>query len=168
MNRLLTALALGLLVSLVPAAAATGAPGSGGGNMDSASGSVNFFGVQDTFSAKSSSIGTDAQGQWKATATSSDPNATLTGDIRCLRVATITGVGAVFEARGVIVDVRNAQGFIDQGFILRGSDSGKFSHEPDTYDRFTTFEPQLEGSCVAPTAGFFQVQDGEIVVKDAF
>jgi hypothetical protein len=169
MKRLLAALMLALLVSLVLAAGATGAPGSGGGNMDSASGTVNFTSGQETFSAKSSSIGTDAQGYWKETFTSLDPNQVITGEIRCLRVSTspVPGVGALFEARGVIVDVRNASPFFNaQGFILRGSDSGKFSASSDTYLSSLTTAPQLEDSCLAPTTGS-TVADGEIVVKDA-
>jgi hypothetical protein len=167
MKRLLAALTLALLVSLVLAVGATGAPGSGGGNDDSASGTVDEFSTHETFSAKSSSIGTNAQGSWKSTSTNLDPNQVITGEIRCLRVATVSGVGAVFEARGVIVDVRNAGPFFSQqGFILRGSDSGRFSTEPDTYRSDFTPTPQLEDSCLAPTAGSL-VRDGEIVVKDA-
>jgi hypothetical protein len=164
MKMLLAALTLALLVSLVLAVGATGAPGSGGGNMDSASGSVNFFGVHDTFSAKSSSLGTDAQGYWKRTNPNTDPNTVITGDIRCLEVS-----GNLFEARGVIVDARNTGGpFVPQGFILRGSDGGKFqSVPPDTYSASFTSTPQLEGSCLAPGPGS-PVQDGEIIVKDAF
>ena len=166
MKKLFAALALALLASLVLAAVATGAPGSGGGNQDSASGTVNYFGIEThTFSAKSSSFGTDAQGHWKVTNTNADPDVTATGEIRCLRVATVPGVGAVFEARGVIVDAKNFSPFY-QGFILTGSDSGKFSTEPDTYSWQGTPTPQLEDSCSAPTAGF-PVQDGEITVKDA-
>jgi hypothetical protein len=169
MKKLIAALSLALLVSVVLAASATGAPGSGGGNNDSASGTVNNFGQQETFSAKSSSIGTDAQGSWKLTSTNTDPNQVITGQIRCLRVSTspVPGVGALFEARGVIVDVRNASPFFNaQGFILRGSDSGKFSTSSDTYTSFLTTAPQLEDSCVAPTTGS-PVADGEIIVKDA-
>jgi hypothetical protein len=166
MKRLLATLTMALLVSVALATVASGAPGSGGGNHDSASGSVTEFDVKQTFSARSSSIGTNAQGSWRATVTSSDPNTTFTGDIRCLRVATVSGVGAVFEARGVIVNIHNNPGFTAQGFVLQGSDSGKFSHEPDTFVGFPTDEPQLEGSCLAPTPAS-PVQDGEIIVKDA-
>jgi hypothetical protein len=169
MKRLLAALTLALLVSLVLAVGATGAPGSGGGNMDSASGTVNQFGAaQESFSAKSSSIGTDAQGHYKLTNPDQDPNFVLTGEIRCLRVSTspVPGVGAQFEARGVFVDVRG--GTIPfQGFILFGSDSGKFSNSSDTYSRVFTTTPQLEDSCAPPTLGS-PVQNGEIIVKDAF
>jgi hypothetical protein len=163
MKKLLATLTIALLASFVLAAVASGAPASGGGNNDSASGTVNQFGAQETFSAKSSSIGTNAQGQWKFTSTNQDPNQVITGDIRCLRVS-----GALFEARGVIVDVRNGSPFfIAQGFILRGSDSGKFSTVPDTYQSQFTTTPQLEDSCLAPTTGMPIVQDGEIIVKDA-
>jgi hypothetical protein len=55
MKRLLAALSLALLVSFVLAAFASGAPSASGGNNDTASGTVNQFGGQDTFSAKSSS-----------------------------------------------------------------------------------------------------------------
>jgi hypothetical protein len=164
MKKLIAALSLALLVSVVLAASATGAPGTGGGNNDSASGTVNFGSGYDTFSAKSSAIGTDAQGSWKRTITTADPNTIITGDIRCLRVA-----GDTFEARGVIVDVRPSTSgtSFPQGFILRGSDSGKFSTAPDTYSQFFTPTPQLEDSCLVPTPGSI-VQNGEIVVKDAF
>jgi hypothetical protein len=161
MKKLIAALSLALLVSMVLAASATGAPGAGGGNNDSASGTVNFGSFYDTFSAKSSSLGTDAQGSWKRTNTTSDPNQIITGDIRCLRV-----VGDTFEARGVIVDVHPGA-FFAQGFVLRGSDSGKFSSAPDTYLASFTPTPQLEDSCLLPTPGSI-VQNGEIVVKDAF
>src|SRR5215210_4550509 len=132
MKRLLATLTMALLVSCVLATVASGAPGSGGGSNDSASGTVNLnVGNKDTFSARSSSIGTDAQGSWKFTNTNTDPNQTITGDIRCLRVS-----GDTFEARGVIVDVRNAGPFFSlRGFILHGSDSGKFSTTQDTYQR---------------------------------
>jgi hypothetical protein len=167
MKRLLAALTLALVVSSVLAVGATAAPGSGGGNMDSASGTVTqvgIFGFQDTFSAKSSSLGTDAQGYWKRTTTNTDPNTVITGDIRCLRVS-----GNLFEARGVIVDTRNTGGpGFPQGFVVRGSDGGKFqSTPPDTYDATLFSTPQLEDSCLAP-APWFPVQNGEIIVKDAF
>jgi hypothetical protein len=165
MKRLLAALTLALLVSLIAVSGATGAPGSGGNN-DSASGTVNFLGQQETFSATSSSIGTDARGHWRETTTNLDPDRVITGEIRCLRVTTISGLGAVFEARGVIVDVRNDPFFSAQGFLLRGSDPGKFSNNPDTYQSFLMSTPQLEDSCVAPTTGS-PVQDGQIIVKDA-
>ena len=163
MKRLLAALTLALLVSLVLAVGATGAPGpTGGGNMDSASGNVLQFGFHDTFSAKSSSLGTNAQGSWKRTETDTDPNTVITGDIRCLRVQ-----GNLFEARGVIVDTRNTGTFILQGFILRGSDGGKFqSVPPDTYSASFTLLPQLEDSCMVPGLAP-PVQEGEIIVKDA-
>jgi hypothetical protein len=169
MKRLLATLTMALLVSFVLATVASGAPGAGGGNNDSASGTVNQFGQQETFSAKSSSIGTNAQGSWKETSTNTDPNQVITGEIRCLRVSTspVPGVGALFEARGVIVDVRNASPFFNaQGFVLRGSDSGKFSTSSDTYFSQLTLAPQLEDSCAAPTTGS-PVADGEIIVKDA-
>jgi hypothetical protein len=82
-------------------------------------------------------------------------------------VATIPGVGAAFEARGVIVDVRSPNPFFAQGFILQGSDSGKFSTEPDTYSRSFTTAPQLEDCCLPPSGGRNPVLDGEIIVKDA-
>jgi hypothetical protein len=168
MKRTLAVAALTLLSVLSIAVA--GAQGRGGG--DSASGQVSAFTLvfdgfsfvttaSIDFSATSSSIGTDANGRFRETFRSQDPDGVITGEIRCLRVA-----GPLFEARGVVTDVRNVPSFVSQGFVLRGSDSGKFSTTADTFNREYILTQQTELSCLAPTPGG-PVVDGDIIVHDA-
>jgi hypothetical protein len=168
MKRILVALTLALLLSLAVCVGVAGAQGQGGN--DSATGRVlsaedglgTISGLDISFSAKSSSIGTDATGRFREEFTNTDPNGVITGQVRCLRVS-----GGLFEARGVVTDVQNIPGFTSRGFWLIGSDSGKFSTTRDTFNRFYFQNPQTEGSCLAPAPGADQVIDGEITVHDA-
>ena len=168
MKRLLAALTLALLLSLAVCVGVAGAQGQGGN--DSATGRVSTVGIagqfafnQDvSFSAKSSSIGGPATGRYREEFTNTDPNGVITGQVRCLRV-----ISGVFEARGVVTDVQNSPGFTAQGFILRGSDSGKFSSTRDTFDRQYVPAPQTEASCAVPSPAFLQVLSGDITVHDA-
>jgi hypothetical protein len=168
MKRLLAALTLALLLSLAMCVGVAGAQGQGGN--DSATGHVSTVGIagqfaftQDvSFSAKSSSIGGPATGRFREEFTNTDPNGVITGQVRCLRV-----LSDVFEARGVVTDVQNVPGFTSQGFILRGSDPGKFSNTRDTFSRIYSLAPQTEASCAFPSGGSLQVLSGDITVHDA-
>jgi hypothetical protein len=160
MKRLVAVLFLALLVLLVVGVGAASGQGKGEGGNDSASGWARQGTNEDTFSAKSSELGTNASGQWRRTNANQDPNLVFTGQVKCLRVN-----GSLFEARGEITDVRGGSSPL-RGFIIRGSDSGKFSTAPDTYTGGLTLDPQTETSCLAPTSGF-PVTEGEITVKDA-
>jgi hypothetical protein len=169
MKRLFAALSLALLLSLAVCVGVAGAQGQGGN--DSATGSVSTVSTPSgfrlaaniSFSAKSSSIGTNASGRYRHVLTDTDPNGVITGEVRCLRVS-----GRLFEARGVVTDVRNAPGFSNiQGFYIHGSDDGKFSNVRDTFDWTYFSNPQTETSCLLPTPGFFEVVNGDITVHDA-
>jgi hypothetical protein len=159
MKRILLALSLALLVSLlVGVGVASASHGT-----DYAKGNVDQFGTDWRFSATSNFNGTQASGTIRVTQANNDPNLVITADVTCLRV-----VDGLFEARGVVTDVRGGTTFANS-VIIRGSDEGKFSTTPDTFSGgfSSSTDP---GPCVAPTPGVpvgNQVQDGEIVVHDS-
>jgi hypothetical protein len=155
MKRLLGALTLALLVSL---AVGVGVASASHGT-DYARGTVDQGTTDWRFSASSNFNGTQASGTIRATFTNEDPNRVITADVTCLRV-----VDGMFEARGVVTDVRGGTTPFNS-VTIRGSDQGKFSNTPDTFSGFfsTLTDP---GPCLAPTAGQ-PVQDGEVVVHDS-
>ena len=153
MKRLLLTLSLALILSL---AWGTAVYASGS---DSAKGNVNQNGTVWRFSATSNFNGTQPSGTIKITFANNDPNLVVSADVTCLNV-----VNGQFEAHGVVTDVKGGT-FFGNGVIIRGSDAGKFSTTPDTFQGFFSFADP--GPCPAPTPGS-PVTDGEIVVQDSF
>ena len=155
MKKLLAALSLALLASLVVGVGVA----SASHGTDYAKGTVDQFDTDWRFSATSNFNGSQASGIIRYTAANNDPNVVITADVTCLRV-----VDGMFEARGVVTDVRGGTFFVNS-VIIRGSDDGKFSTTPDTFAGFfsSTLDP---GPCGVPSPGS-PVQDGEIVVHDS-
>lgn len=155
MKRLLAALSLALLASL---AVGVGVASASHGT-DYARGNVDQGSIDWRFSASSNFNGTEPRGTIRATFRNNDPDLVVTADVTCLTV-----VDGLFEARGVVTDVRGGTFFADS-VIIRGSDAGKFSTTPDTFSGgFSSLTDP--GPCAAPTPGI-TVQDGEIVVHDS-
>jgi hypothetical protein len=158
MKRLLVALSLAMLVSLALGAAAYAASGS-----DYAKGNVDQGSADWRFSATSNFNGTQPSGTIRLTQANNDPNLVITAKVTCLRV-----VDGMFEARGVITDVRGGTISANTAIIIRGSDEGKFSTTPDTFAGGFLFTPSPDdpGPCGVPTPGG-PVQNGEVVVQDS-
>jgi hypothetical protein len=161
MKRLLVALSLAVLVSLaLGGAAAYAASGSdyARGNVDQG---ANFPSTDWRFRATSNFNGTQPSGTIRVTFANEDPNTVVTADVTCLRV-----VNGEFQARGVVTDVRGGPTFgIGNSVIIHGSDAGKFSTTPDTFQGgFSSLTDP--GPCGGPIPGS-PVQDGEIVVHDS-
>jgi hypothetical protein len=154
MKRLLVALSMAMVVSLALGAAAYAAGGS-----DYAKGNVDQNGTDWRFSATSNFNGTQPSGTIKITFANNDPNLVVSADVTCLNV-----VNGLFEARGVVTDVRGGSLFANS-VVIRGSDAGKFSTTPDTFQGFFQFQTD-PGPCLAPTPGS-PVQDGEVIVQDS-
>jgi hypothetical protein len=159
MKRIVLALSLALVVSLlVGVGVASASHGT-----DYAKGTVDQGTQEWRFSATSNFNGTQASGTIRVIQRNNDPDLVMTANVTCLRV-----VDGMFEARGVITDVRGGTTSLD-AVIIRGSDQGKFSTTPDTFAGgflFTTL-PDDPGPCGVPTAGS-PVQDGEVIVHDSF
>jgi len=156
MKRLLAALSLALLVSL---AVGVGVASADHGT-DYAKGNVDQGATEWRFSATSNFNGTEPSGTIRVIQRNNDPDLVMTAKVTCLTV-----VDGMFEARGVITDVRGGTTFANS-VIIRGSDEGKFSTTPDTFSGglSSLTDP---GPCVAPSSGFFPVQDGEVIVHDS-
>lgn len=155
MKKLLAALSLALLASLVVGVGVA----SASHGTDYAKGTVDQFGADWRFSATSNFNGTQASGTIRLTQANSDPNLVITAKVTCLRV-----VDGMFEARGVVTDVRGGTTFANS-VIIRGSDEGKFSTTPDTFAGFfsSLTDP---GPCGVPSPGS-PVQDGKVIVHDS-
>lgn len=155
MKRLFAALGLALLLSLVVGVGVA----SASHGTDYAKGTVDQGGADWRFSANSNFNGTQASGTIRLTLANNDPNLVVTADVTCLRV-----VDGLFEARGVVTNVRGGT-FFANSVIIRGSDEGKFSTTPDTFSGF--FSSLMDpGPCGVPSPGS-PVQDGEVVVHDS-
>jgi hypothetical protein len=155
MRRLLVALSLALLASLaVAVGVATASHGT-----DYARGTVDQGSADWRFTATSNFNGTEPRGTIRLTFANEDPNLVLTADVTCLRV-----VDGLFEARGVVTDVRGGTTIINS-LIIRGSDEGRFSTTRDTFAGLASLSTE-PGPCALPTPGS-PVQDGEIVVHDS-
>jgi hypothetical protein len=73
-------------------------------------------------------------------------------------------VDGLFEARGVVTDIRGRTPPEPNFLIVRGSDAGKRSTTPDTFTGSLGSGPD-SGPCEAGPGG--PVQDGEVVVQDS-
>ena len=135
---------------------------------DSASGRGRTGGIEFDFSARSSSVGTDARGRASVSFTGSDPDQTYSGEVVCLRVVSATPTTPAMATIGVLV-TRAPFGSTIQGFVLSVSDGGKFSGIPDTFTTmaFTTTPPPGDGLCPPPPTFAGSPVDGEITIHDS-
>jgi hypothetical protein len=157
MKRLLAALTLALLVSFAVGAGVAYADHG----TDYARGNVDQGAQEVRFSASSNFNGTEARGTVRFIFRNNDPDLVVTGEVTCLTV-----VDGLFEAHGIITDVRGGTTSANQ-FIIRGSDSGKFATTPDTFTGFTVFSPTPIECPTTPFPGS-PVTDGEVIVHDSF
>jgi hypothetical protein len=133
---------------------------------DSASGRGRIFGnTEIDFSARSSSVGTNARGRASLSFTNSDPDQTYSGEVTCLNVVGATPTTPAMATIGVLV-TKAPFGSTVQSLVLSVSDGGKFSGVPDTATYFmTSAPPPPDGACPAPFGGF--LFDGEITIHDS-
>jgi hypothetical protein len=191
MKRLVTTLALGLLVALlvvgtgVANAAGTAGQDSATGHVNDANG-ITLIPIQCTpffcppsptsnvsadvdFSAKSSFNGTSPSGSARFTFRNEDPDQVLSGQVTCLNVqggfATLSG--PITESRGGSTLTAGGQVFEPRSFVITAFDQGKFSTQPDFLGFVLSSEPATDQTCYTQGAGSFVVRDGEVVVKDA-
>lgn len=133
---------------------------------DSASGRGRVSNFADIdFSARSSSVGTNASGRASISFTNNDPDQTYSGEVTCLRVVGATTTTPAMATIGVLI-TKAPFGSTFQSFVLSVSDGGKFSGVPDTANwSFSSAPPPSDGLCPTPFGGV--PVDGEIKIHDS-
>lgn len=113
-------------------------------------------------SARSNFNGTEPSGSWRLTATSSDPNLIVSGEVTCMNV-----VQNVATVGGIVTSVKGGSTFFNAVLFFL-EDSGKFGTAPDLFaNQFFALPPGEMPNC-ATTAMFLEpVIDGEVIVQDA-